>query len=641
MIDWKIKSAVTLLLAIGLTNWLGCDHQTSKKLAPPETSSSVAASDRHDDSKVEIKSDNAQNTVTESKPLTANPPHEGGKAAVGDNTHSPEMGFGLAVDYAQLEMWRSNLRQIGDALREMVDDEGVPAAYTVDDQGKPLLSWRVRLLPYLGHAELHKQFRFDEPWNSKHNLPLVAKMPSEFRAPGSNAPAGKTNYVSVWSVKGFIVPPDYPNAGARDSSPNRIKLLEIGDDQAVIWTKPEDFEPDTRLTAGGLSGRHGEWSLVLFGLGHDPDLISRRLDEEIVIGRHLGVEKDQHWSGEPQTSMDYLARARSHARDRKRRAENLADLDKAIELDNNNAEAFFERAEQRQRFTPAGIARETSDAEANLALDDLNEAIRLDTTHQKAFVLLAQLWLEMGDRERAISDFATAIQIGARDPFVYSMLSTCLMEKEDYTGAIEALTDSIRLEPTGAPNYFFRGGYWRALGDLNKAIADFSAAAQLDPDPYTERILVRGVCWRDAGEFDKALADFEKVAHAEDPYPSLGRRLDYKLDVERARLWATCPIDRFRDGKRAVEAAKRAIATYPFEPVPWYFYDTLAAAYAEAGDFMQAKKSQARAIGKAKLDNYPVDELFDRFDLYKNNSPYHQGLSDPSIDWRGSPFPPW
>jgi tetratricopeptide (TPR) repeat protein len=146
---------------------------------------------------------------------------------------------------------------------------------------------------------------------------------------------------------------------------------------------------------------------------------------------------------------------------------------------------------------------------------------------------------------------------------------------------------------------------------------------------------------RDAGEFDKALADFEKVANAEDPYPELGRRLDYQLDIERARLWATCPKDRFRDGKRAVEAARRAIATYPFDPVPWYFYDTLAAACAEAGDFTQAVKSQERAIAKAKMDDCPEEELRKRLDLYKNHTRYRQRSSDPLVDWRGNPVPPW
>lgn len=221
MIDSEIKPVVTWLLAIAASIWSGCDRQTSEHQPGPETST-TAESDQQDGSVDADRADGAQRDTTESEPAQTNSSSDEGTAQVDGNMPSREMGFGLAVDYAQLETWRGNLRQIGEALQELINDEGVPAAYTVDNQGKPLLSWRVRLLPYLGHAELHKQFRLNEPWNSKHNLPLVAKMPSEFEAPGGNAPAGRTNYVSVWSVKGFIVPPDYPNPGARNSSPNRI-----------------------------------------------------------------------------------------------------------------------------------------------------------------------------------------------------------------------------------------------------------------------------------------------------------------------------------------------------------------------------------------------------------------------------------
>ena len=46
-----------------------------------------------------------------------------------------------------------------------------------DDKGKPLLSWRVRLLPYMEQQELYNQFKLDEPWDSENNKKLIAKMP--------------------------------------------------------------------------------------------------------------------------------------------------------------------------------------------------------------------------------------------------------------------------------------------------------------------------------------------------------------------------------------------------------------------------------------------------------------------------------
>ncbi|MDZ7616025.1 MAG: DUF1559 domain-containing protein, partial [Patescibacteria group bacterium] len=48
----------------------------------------------------------------------------------------------------------------------------LPPAWSVDAQGNPLHSWRVLLLPYLGHEALYKKIRLDEPWDSEHNRPF-------------------------------------------------------------------------------------------------------------------------------------------------------------------------------------------------------------------------------------------------------------------------------------------------------------------------------------------------------------------------------------------------------------------------------------------------------------------------------------
>src|SRR5205807_2756917 len=54
---------------------------------------------------------------------------------------------------------------------------GFPAAAIQDNKGKAMLSWRVAILPYVEEAPLYRQFKLDEPWDSKHNKKLLAKMP--------------------------------------------------------------------------------------------------------------------------------------------------------------------------------------------------------------------------------------------------------------------------------------------------------------------------------------------------------------------------------------------------------------------------------------------------------------------------------
>ena len=71
-----------------------------------------------------------------------------------------------------------------------------PAQASYDNKKKPLLSWRVHLLPYLDELALYKQFKLDEPWDSANNKPLIAKMPAVFRSPHiANAEPGKTTYL--------------------------------------------------------------------------------------------------------------------------------------------------------------------------------------------------------------------------------------------------------------------------------------------------------------------------------------------------------------------------------------------------------------------------------------------------------------
>ena len=92
----------------------------------------------------------------------------------------------------------------------------------------------------------------------------------------------------------------------------------------------------------------------------------------------------------------------------------------------------------------------------------------------------------------------------------------------------------------------------------------------------------------------------------------------------RAWLWATCPDARYRDGQKAVQSAARAC-----ELTLWKSYDaceTLAAAYAEAGDFGAAVYWQSKAI--ALLDDKTAkDKLRTRLELYVANKPYHQAKS--------------
>ena len=64
----------------------------------------------------------------------------------------------------------SHLKGLSLAFHTYHDVHGsFPPAYTVDENGKPLHSWRVLILPYIEHKELYDKIRLDEPWDSEYN----------------------------------------------------------------------------------------------------------------------------------------------------------------------------------------------------------------------------------------------------------------------------------------------------------------------------------------------------------------------------------------------------------------------------------------------------------------------------------------
>jgi hypothetical protein len=150
---------------------------------------------------------------------------------------------------------RNHLKQLALAMLAYSDQEGrLPPAVVTDKAGRPLLSWRVLVLPYLGHDHLFQRFHLDEPWDSPTNSQLLQHMPQEFAhhpsQGGVRAAEPNHTFFKVFVGKGAAfegahglrLPEDFPDGTSRT-----ILIIEAGD--AVPWTKPEDlpFAPDQPL----------------------------------------------------------------------------------------------------------------------------------------------------------------------------------------------------------------------------------------------------------------------------------------------------------------------------------------------------------------------------------------------------------
>jgi hypothetical protein len=155
-----------------------------------------------------------------------------------------------AVDARRLATCREHLGQIGRAFHAYHEAQGTfPTPAILGRDGRPLLSWRVALLPHLGYDSLYRRFHLDEPWDSPHNLALIEEMPLIFACPAADATGlpGRTGYRVVVGPKselGSVNTMFEPSRGVdlRQVLDGTSLTLMVGETHEVVpWTKPDDL----------------------------------------------------------------------------------------------------------------------------------------------------------------------------------------------------------------------------------------------------------------------------------------------------------------------------------------------------------------------------------------------------------------
>jgi hypothetical protein len=162
----------------------------------------------------------------------------------------------------------NNLKQIGLAIHNYHDVYRQFPTDITDEKGNRLLSWRVRLLPFLEEGPLYEQFRQNEPWDSPHNMQLLARMPESLKNP-LVADATTTNYLAPRGEGTFWEDGKSKLSFAQitDGTSNTIMVVEANPEKAVPWTKPVDLDVDLRNPAAGVGDQRPDGFLALFGDG--------------------------------------------------------------------------------------------------------------------------------------------------------------------------------------------------------------------------------------------------------------------------------------------------------------------------------------------------------------------------------------
>ena len=463
-----------------------------------------------------------------------------------------------------------------------------------------------------------------------------------------------------------------PRAEAFRSELKRLLEVQAPKRESVAL----DQDSRERLASLGYFGRsHGEVALDFGANREDPkDLIGfyrsdQRLseliehgsyDEARVLSDKMLRERPGYVDGHLQRADIAVAQADPVAA--------IAHFSKAIELDPKSEKARLGLARElnkQRRFGEAARLLEgappSADAEIQLglalasqgrldqSLEHYRKALALDANSAEAHAYLGSALASQGKLDEAIDHLQTALRTKPDVAQVHQWLGIALKQRGMTEEAVQHFREALRIAPGLAEAHLHLGlvlkqqgkldeagrEYHRALaldprlaaahnslgsllgsqGRLPDAIRQFREAVRIDPD-YGDAHNNLGLALRMTGDRDEALRHFQAA---------LRLRADWPVPMnEIAWILATHPSERARNPAEAVRLAQRAAElTARRQPV---ILDSLAAAYAAAGDFDRAADTAREAIALAASGGPAglAGEIGKRLDLYRQKKPFRE-----------------
>jgi len=246
----------------------------------------------------------------------------------------------------------------------------------------------------------------------------------------------------------------------------------------------------------------------------------------------------------------------------------IADLSKAIELDLKLAAAWSARGR-------AYINLKQFDK----ALADLSKAIELDPKLGEAWNNRGVAHSRLKQFDQAVADYSKAIELEPKKPAGWYNRGRDYHVLKQLDKAIADVSRAIELDPKNAAGWYNRGRGYHELKQWENAIADLSKAIELNPK-FAAAWSSRGLSYEWLKQFEKAIADYSKATQTEGNSANAG---EYHNRL--AWLLATCSDPKFRDPRRAVDSATKAVE---FAPKNGDYWRTLAWAQYRAGNWKGA-----------------------------------------------------
>ena len=162
-----------------------------------------------------------------------------------------------------------NMKQVGLALLNYHEEYGrLPPAAVRDREGRPLYSWRVLILPFLGADDLYREFHLEERWDSPHNRTLLDRGPRLYRKVGAEDDS-ETSFIQVFVGPGSAFespngePFTHPDGASNFPDGLSDTILAVEAREGVPWSAPFDLPTGPELPPVALGGGYlRQWAVM-------------------------------------------------------------------------------------------------------------------------------------------------------------------------------------------------------------------------------------------------------------------------------------------------------------------------------------------------------------------------------------------
>jgi tetratricopeptide (TPR) repeat protein len=278
----------------------------------------------------------------------------------------------------------------------------------------------------------------------------------------------------------------------------------------------------------------------------------------------------------------------------------LTDLDSSLNLEPNSVPALIARAAARQWKN-----------RLDEAITDATRAIELNPANCYALVERGVFHYDKKDYDKALEEFDAAAGQGFKGAVIHVGRGWIYLQRRDFKKAQAEFKEALRIDPKHPDAYSGVASIYLARGDVKKALLVLDEAIQIDPqsaDSHGNRAVILLA----TGKYDKAIDDLDAVVQLA---PTSARALR-----ERAWIWATCPMEKVRNGAEAVKSATKACELTGWTDARSVM--TLAAAYSEAGKFDEAINWQKKAIELLPDRSAEKHEYEKSLERYVKKKPY-------------------